>query len=335
MLAYFGTDVDWGKGAVRMDVDGVMGIGVEGGDEVRGCGGVKVLGPGDEVEEPAIDKFLRGEPDVSVLLIVDGVLVRVTVGREARRGGEEVVEGGDIDCRIKYGGRSKSGRRQGGGSDSSDGSFNDGQGNVLEGDVFSRGVVNWAVGKLVLGPTVLSEWGEENVKLFLSETDNFSSGFFSKLLKVELGNGAKGFEGGCGSGQGWGMDNVGIGVNGGRLEGVWVDESNAGTGRRRRILGGPGDEVIIGVWACGLEEGKARDVELKLEFRTGSGGRPGDCGGRCAGGGRILEAGTSGTWVIPSVVGTVEDVVDDLKGGGGVLLVDGVQIGPRGDGEGR
>ena len=58
MLAYFGTDVDRGKGAVRMDVDGMMGIGAEGGDEVWGCGGVKVLGPGDKVEEPAIDKFL-------------------------------------------------------------------------------------------------------------------------------------------------------------------------------------------------------------------------------------------------------------------------------------
>jgi len=45
--------------------------------------------------------------------------------------------------------------------------------------------------------------------------------------------------------------------------------------------------------------------------------------------------GASGTWVIPSVVGAVEDIVDDLKGGGRVLLVDGVQVGPRGDGEGR
>ena len=26
MLAYFGTDVDWGKSAVRVDVDGVMGV---------------------------------------------------------------------------------------------------------------------------------------------------------------------------------------------------------------------------------------------------------------------------------------------------------------------
>ena len=53
------------------------------------------------------------------------------------------------------------------------------------------------------------------------------------------------------------------------------------------------------------------------------------------GGGRILKTGASWTWVVPSVVGAVEDVVDDLQGGGGVLLVDSVQVGPRGDGEGR
>jgi len=59
VFAYFGTDVDWGKGAVGVDVDGVMGIGAEGSDEVRGCGGVEVLGLGDVVEELAVDKFLR------------------------------------------------------------------------------------------------------------------------------------------------------------------------------------------------------------------------------------------------------------------------------------
>ena len=59
MFAYFGTDVDWGKGAVRVDVDGVVGISAEGGDEVRGCGGVEVLGLGDVAEELAIDEFLR------------------------------------------------------------------------------------------------------------------------------------------------------------------------------------------------------------------------------------------------------------------------------------
>jgi len=36
VLAYFGTDVDWGKGAVGVDVNGVVGVGAEGGDEVGG-----------------------------------------------------------------------------------------------------------------------------------------------------------------------------------------------------------------------------------------------------------------------------------------------------------
>jgi len=59
VLAYFGTNVDWGKGAIGVDVDGVMGVGAEGGDKVRGCIGVEVLGPGDVVEELTVDKFLR------------------------------------------------------------------------------------------------------------------------------------------------------------------------------------------------------------------------------------------------------------------------------------
>jgi len=59
VLAYFGTDVDQGKGAVGVDVDRVVGVGAEGGDEIWGCGGVKVLGPGDVVEELAVDEFLR------------------------------------------------------------------------------------------------------------------------------------------------------------------------------------------------------------------------------------------------------------------------------------
>jgi len=55
VLAYFGTDVDQGKGTVGVDVDRVMGISTEGGDKEWGCGGVKVLGPGDVVEELAVD----------------------------------------------------------------------------------------------------------------------------------------------------------------------------------------------------------------------------------------------------------------------------------------
>jgi len=37
-----------------------------------------------------------------VLLVVDRVLVRVTLGREARWGGEEIVEGADINGGVKY-----------------------------------------------------------------------------------------------------------------------------------------------------------------------------------------------------------------------------------------
>jgi len=36
VLAYFGTDVDRGEGAVGVDVDGVMGVGAERSDEVWG-----------------------------------------------------------------------------------------------------------------------------------------------------------------------------------------------------------------------------------------------------------------------------------------------------------
>ena len=92
---------------------------------------------------------------------------------------------------------------------------------------------------------------------------------------------------------------------------------------------------VVGARAGGFKEGEAGDDELKGELRAGgNSGRPGDDGGRCGTRG-VLEMGASGTWVIPSVVGTVEDVVDDLKGGGGVLLVDSVQVRPRGDREGR
>jgi len=59
VFAYFGTDVDQGESAVGVDVDGVMGVGAEGSDEVWGCVGVEVLGLGNVVEELAVDKFLR------------------------------------------------------------------------------------------------------------------------------------------------------------------------------------------------------------------------------------------------------------------------------------
>ena len=48
-----------------------------------------------------------------------------------------------------------------------------------------------------------------------------------------------------------------------------------------------------------------------------------------SGAGAIERAG-----VVPSVVGTIEKVLDDLVGGGDVELVNVVKLGPRGGGEG-
>jgi len=197
-------------------------------------------------------------------------------------------------------------------------------------------VVSDVAGKLELGPAILGEWGKEGVEFFLGEADNVVSGFFAQLFEVELSSGAKCFEGGCGSKRGWGADDVWVGIDGSGLKGVGVDEGDACTGGRGGILGGLWDIDVVGAGACGFKKREAGDDELKAEFRTGgNGGRPGDDGRRCTRDGGVLQTGASGAWIIPSVVGTVEDVVDDLKGGGGVLLVDSVQVGPRGDGDGR
>jgi len=109
VLAYFGTDVDRGESTVGVDVDRVMGVGAEGSDEVGGCVGVKVLDPGDVIEELAVDELLGREPNVTTLLVVYCVLMRVSVGSEARRGGEEVLEGADVDCQVKCWSREWSG----------------------------------------------------------------------------------------------------------------------------------------------------------------------------------------------------------------------------------
>jgi len=197
-------------------------------------------------------------------------------------------------------------------------------------------MVSDVAGKLKMRPAVLDEWGKEGVKLFLGKTDDVGGGFFSELLKVKLGSGAEGFKSRCGCGWRRGANDVGVRINGGGLKGVGVDKGDAGTCRRCGVLGRLGDVDVVGARAYGSEEGEAGDDELKLEFGTGgNGGRPGDNGGRCAGNGGILELGASGAWIIPSITGAVEGVVDDLKGGGRVLLIDGVQVGPGGDGDGR
>jgi len=141
-------------------------------------------------------------------------------------------------------------------------------------------VVSDVAGKLVVRPAVLGEWGKEGVELGLSKTDDVGSGFFSKLLEVKLGNGAKGFDSGCGSERGWEADDIRVGINGGGLEGVWVDEGDAGIGKQGGVLGGLGNVVVIGAGASRFKEGEAGDGELKGELGTGgNGGQPGDDGG--------------------------------------------------------
>jgi len=109
VLAYFGTDVDRGEGAVGVDVDRVVGVGAEGSDKVGGCVSVEILGPGDVIEELAVNELLGREPNMTTLLVVYRVLMRVSVGSEARRGGEEVLEGTDVNGGVEYGGRERSG----------------------------------------------------------------------------------------------------------------------------------------------------------------------------------------------------------------------------------
>jgi len=196
-------------------------------------------------------------------------------------------------------------------------------------------VVSDVASKLEVRPAVLDEWGKEGVKLNLSKTDDVGGGFFSKLFKIKLGNGMKCFEGWCRSEWGRGADNIGIGINRGGLKGVWVDEGNAGVGKQGGVLGGLGNIVVVWTRTSGFKEGEAGDDELKVEFGTrGNGGQPEDDRGQCRAGG-VLEMGASRTWIVPSVVGAVEDIVDDLKGGSRVLLIDGIQVRPGGNGEGR
>jgi len=42
----------------------------------------------------------------------------------------------------------------------------------------------------------LGEWGKEGVEFFLGEADDVGGGVFTELFEVELGSGAKSFEGG-------------------------------------------------------------------------------------------------------------------------------------------
>jgi len=76
------------------------------------------------------------------------------------------------------------------------------------------------------------------------------------------------------------VDHVGVDINGGGFEGVWVDKGDAGVGKQGGVLWGLWNVVIVGARASRLEEGEARDDKLEGGFQTGdSGGQPGDNGG--------------------------------------------------------
>ena len=315
MLAYFGTDVDRGEGAVRVDVDEVEGVGVERSDKKQCLNLLEVDSSCDSPKEVGVDELFTGVPDVVVLLVDDRVLVGVVVvGGEARWGSEEVGEGNEIGSeRSKEGSWGWWGRR----GDSGDRGFNNGWGDVLNWDVFKVNDFTW---ELKLCPIVLSEQGKEAVKFGLGKTDDVSGGLFTKLFEVKLGHGTKSFEGGLWGRQGWGSDDVGVGVNGAGFKGVWVNKEDIGVGGQGGVDRG----------GRGSNKRKTRDDELgagRNDRRPGYGGGLGAAG--------VLEAGASRAWVVPRVVGTVEDVVDNLEGSGRVGLIDFVQVGPESDGEGR
>ena len=269
----------------------------------------------DSAQEVGVYELFAGVPDVAVLLVDDGVLVRMVVVRsKAGRGSEEVGESEEVGGeRSEEGGR----RRWGGGGNGGDGSFDDGRGDIFDWDIFGINDFTW---ELKLRPIVLIERREETVKFSLGEADDVGGCLFTKLFEVELGCGVKGFEGGLWSGRGWGLDNIGVGVDGTGFEGVGVKEEDVRVGRRGGVDRG----------GCRINKRKAGDDKLRAGSNSG---RPGYGGGLGAAG--ILEAGASRTWVVPRVVGAVEGVADDLEGGSGVGLVDFIQVGPGGDGEGR
>ena len=134
MLAYFGTDVDRGKGAVGVDEDGVEGIGMERSDKKRRLNLLEVDSSCNGPEEVGVDKLFMGVPNMAVLLVDDRVLIWVVVVHsKAGRGSEEVGEGEEVGSER---GEEGGGRWWGGGGDGGDGCFDDGWGDILNRDVF-------------------------------------------------------------------------------------------------------------------------------------------------------------------------------------------------------
>ena len=88
-------------------------------------------------------------------------------------------------------------------------------------------MVNDVTSELKLCPIFLIKQRKEDIKFGLGNADDMGGSFLTKLFKVELGCSVKGFEGGLWGRWGRGLDNIGAGVNGAGLKGVWVDKGNA------------------------------------------------------------------------------------------------------------
>ena len=85
--------------------------------------------------------------------------------------------------------------------------------------------------ELKLRPIVLSERGKEAVKFGLGEADDMGCSVFTKLFKIELGHGTKGFKGRLRGRWGQGSDNIGAGVDRAGFEGIGVNKKDVGVGR--------------------------------------------------------------------------------------------------------
>ena len=89
-------------------------------------------------------------------------------------------------------------------------------------------MINDVTSELELCPV---ERRKEDVKFLLGKVDNMGGSLFTKLFKVELGHGTKGFKGGLQGKWGQGSDNIGAGVDGVGLEGIGADKGDARVGK--------------------------------------------------------------------------------------------------------
>ena len=91
---------------------------------------------------------------------------------------------------------------------------------------------------------------------------------------------------------------------------------------------------MLGELSKNVEEVGRGDGRIRKDERRGSdGNRREQDGGSWAAAGMGVGRGVGGR-VVPGVVGAIEEVLNDLLGGDDVDLVDVVDGGPRGDGEG-